>query len=581
MLSARASTWFGLKSPEANADLDDLPDEFERLWRGFMTARATLGGVLVALQAGLYGLAAHSPSLISLLICTIYLMAALAERIMAAPRQLGPHFNGAWLRTVGVDLLAFAALQTLQDSSINYTPLFALPVLMASILGSQLVAMASAAGVTLLLFGYAGWLSWQAPWNTSALFSQAALTGAGCFAISFIARQMVTRLASVELKAQRSQLAAAVQRQVNELIIETLGEGVLVVDAQHQIRSANPAAEKLLSLTQSDLKQPLDLAKAPVWQDLRELIDKSFATQLTQQREISVRHPGQGAKLMSARTQLTAQLNTTDAQGMCVVFLQDQRELQARIRTEKFASMGRMSAAVAHEIRNPLAAIVQANALLSEDVSDPGQQQLTRLVQQNALRLEKTVHDILHIAQRTNTSHVNQAEAIDLAQALPRICRDWQTQIANKSDIAVQVPNSTVWVWFDAEHLRRILINLLDNAQRYASPDPEPIQISLHSCLSADATPSVCLQVWSEGDPLDPSVKQHLFEPFFSSESRSSGLGLYICRELCESHGASMAYERNNRTFGQKIQPGNEFSVMFCSKPPNTPAGSKQVVAAS
>jgi len=578
MWSARASIWFGLKPPEVNVDLEDLPDEFERLWRGFMTARATLGGVLVALQTGLYVLAEPSPSLISLLICTAYLLATLAERIMAAPSQLGPHFNGSWLRIVGLDMLAFAALQTLQDSSINYTPLFALPVLMASILGSQLMAMASAAGVTLLLFGYAGWLSLQAPWNTSALFSQAALTGAGCFAISLVARQMVTRLASVELKAQRNQLAATVQRQVNELIIDTLGEGVLVVDAQHQVRSANPAAQKLLSPPKSALSAPLDLTTAPVWQGLRELIDTTFATQLAQQQDISLQHPGQGARLMSARTQLTAQLNP-DAKGMCVVFLQDQRELQARIRNEKFASMGRMSAAVAHEIRNPLAAIVQANALLSEDVSDPGQQQLTRLVQQNALRLEKTVHDILHIAQRNNASHVVQAESIDLAQALQRICRDWQTQVANTSDIAVQVPTSAVWVWFDAEHLRRILVNLLDNAQRYASADPEPIQISLHSYPDAADASRVCLRVWSDGAPLDPSVKQHLFEPFFSSESRSSGLGLYICRELCESHGASMAYERNNRTFGQKTQPGNEFSVMFCSKSPSTPATSSQAQA--
>lgn len=579
MLSARASTWFDLKTPEVNADFDDNPDEFERLWRGFMTARATLGLVLVALQAGLFVLTVPSPSLISLLICTAYLVATLAERVMSAPRQLGPHFNGSWLRIVGVDLLAFAALQTLQDSSINYTPLFALPVLMASILGSKLMAMASAAGVTLLLFGYAGWLSLQAPWNTSALFSQAALTGAGCFAISFIARQMVARLASVELKAQRSQLAAAVQRQVNELIIETLGEGVLVVDAQHQVRSANPAAQKQLSPPQRTLNQPLNLANAPVWQGLRQLIDETFATQLAQHQEINIQHPGQGARLMSARTQLTAQLNP-DAQGMCVVFLQDQRELQARIRTEKFASMGRMSAAVAHEIRNPLAAIVQANALLDEDVSDPGQQQLTRLVQQNAQRIEKTVHDILHIAQRTNTDHVSEAQSLDLTQALPRICRDWQTQVTNKSDIAVQVPNSTAWVRFDPEHLRRILINLLDNAQRYASPQPEPIQISLDACWGVTATESICLRVWSDGDPLDPSVEQHLFEPFFSSESRSSGLGLYICRELCESHGASMAYDRNNRTFGQKIQPGNEFSVMFCTQPLSNPATSSQAVPA-
>ena len=574
MLAARAFTWFGLNKPEAHADLDAPPDEFERLWLGFMTARATLGGVLVALQAGLFVLTTPSPSLVSLLICSAYLVATLAERVMSAPRLLGPHFNGSWLRVVGVDVLAFAALQTLQDSSINYTPLFALPVLMASILGSHLMAMASAAGVTLLLLGYAGWLSLQAPWNASAHFSQAALTGAGCFAISLIARQMVTRLASVELKAQRSQLAAAVQWQVNELIIETLGEGVLVVDAQHQVRSANPAAQKQLRAPHEAQDQPLNLADAPVWQGLRQLVDETFATQWAQHQEISIQHPGQGARIMSARTQLTAQLSP-DAQGMCVVFLQDQRELQARIRTEKFASMGRMSAAIAHEIRNPLAAIVQANALLSEDITDPEQQQLTRLVEQNAQRLEKTVHDILHVAQRTNSNQLAQTQLLDLTAALPRICRDWQTQVANQSDIALQVPNRTAWVWFDAEHLRRILINLLDNAQRYSRAQPEPIQISLDPCGGADAPANICLRVWSDGDPLNPSVEQHLFEPFFSSESRSSGLGLYICRELCESHGASMAYDRNNRAFGKKIQPGNEFSVMFCSPPhctPSTPA---------
>jgi two-component system, NtrC family, sensor histidine kinase PilS len=569
MPAARASLWFGRTRADVQADLDAPPDDFERLWRGFMTARATLGGVLVALQAGLFALAAPSPSLLPLLVCSAYLVATLAERVISAPRLPGPYFNGAWLRIAGVDLLAFAALQTLQDGSINYTPLFALPVLMASILGSHLMAMGSAAGVTLLLFGYAGWLSWQAPWNTSAHFSQAALTGAGCFVISLIARQMVTRLASVELKAKRSQLAAAVQWQVNELIIETLGDGVLVVNAQHQIRSANPAAKKLLHAPAAAQHWPPDLANAPAWKELRQLIDESFATQSAQHRQMSIQHPGQGARVISARTQLAAQLSP-DAQGMCVVFLQDQRELQARIRAEKFAGMGRMSAAIAHEIRNPLAAIVQANALLSEDVSDPGHQQLIRLVQQNAQRLENTVHDILHVSQRTDASPLAPTQALDLSEAVPRICRDWQAQFTNQSDIELQVPDNPTRVWFDPEHLRRILINLLDNAQHYARAHPEPIRISLDACRSADATPNICLRVWSDGDPLDPSVEQHLFEPFFSSESRSSGLGLYICRELCESHGASMAYDRNNRAFGKKIQPGNEFSVMFCS-PPTAP----------
>jgi two-component system sensor histidine kinase PilS (NtrC family) len=564
-LPAPASLWSGKKSP--GTDLNDHPDEFDRLWHSFMTARATLGAVLVLLQASLLVLAA-APSLSPLVICAIYLMATLAERLMSAPHQSGLRFNGTWLRTLGVDLLAFTALQAMQDSSINYTPLFALPVLMASVLGSQLMALASAASVTLLLFAYAGWLSLQAPWNAGALFSQAALTGAGCFAISFIARQMVSRLASIELKAQRSQLAAAVQRQVNELIIETLGDGVLVVDAQHLIRSANPAAQKQLRIPPGTQSRPLILTNVPGWQGLRHLIDETFETQTTQQLEISIQHEGRGTRLVMAHTQLTKQLSP-DAQGMCVVFLQDQRELQARLRVEKFASMGRMSAAVAHEIRNPLAAIVQANALLAEDLSDPGQQQLSRLVQQNARRLEKTVHDILHVVQSPNTDRMIQAQPLDLTLTLPRICRDWQSHGGNKPDIALHLPKTQAWVWFDPEHLRRILINLLDNAQRYISTRPDAIQINLDKSWGIGASASICLRVWSDGAPLDPSVEQHLFEPFFSSESRSSGLGLYICRELCDSHGAEINFQRSTREMAGQMVTGNELFVTFKTLPPH------------
>src|SRR5690606_16412397 len=98
-------------------------------------------------------------------------------------------------------------------------------------------------------------------------------------------------------------------------------------------------------------------------------------------------------------------------------------------------------------------------------------------------------------------------------------------------------------VEFDAEHLRRVLVNLLDNALRFRSGDEESLQ--LQTRLESPGQASV--QVWSDGAPMDQSVERHLFEPFFSSESRSSGLGLYICRGLCERHGASIGYQRTHR----------------------------------
>ena len=562
--------------PVAGTAHNKHPQEFDRLWRAFMTARATLGLVLVLLQGGIFVLTPQLSST-SLLICVAYFAAALAVRLLTHPQHLGHTLDAQWLRTVGVDLVTFAALQALQNSSINYTPLFALPVLMASVLGSLIVAMGTAAGVTLLLFGYASWLSVLAPAETTSHFMQAALTGLGCFAISFIASQLATRLASVELSAQRSQLAATVQRQVNELVIASLNDGIVVVDEQLWVRSANPAAFGLMGLAAQPADTAWSLTGQAGWQALQDVVVLSHTTQRPQQADLSIRLEGQGLRHLRVLTQLTTPLEG-QSHALCVVFMQDQREMQARLRAEKLASMGRMSAAVAHEIRNPLAAIVQANALLSEDLKEPGQLRMTHMVQQNAQRLEKIVQDVLHLAHAPHRHEAAPGQMLALEESIERVCRDWQRQASITHALKVDLPGGPHFVWFDTEHLRRILVNLLDNARRFASGAHASIQVSVKISSNSERVATTHLCIWSDGEPLEPSVEQHLFEPFFSSDSRSSGLGLYICRELCESHGASMMYERSVRLIHQDMQPGNEFSVMFCTQPPADPSLTNQGV---
>jgi two-component system sensor histidine kinase PilS (NtrC family) len=112
---------------------------------------------------------------------------------------------------------------------------------------------------------------------------------------------------------------------------------------------------------------------------------------------------------------------------------------------------------------------------------------------------------------------------------------------------------------FDTEHLRRVLFNLLDNALRYKGQEDDSLVITTR----VSASGPISLQVWSDGAPMDKSVERHLFEPFFSSESRSSGLGLYICRELCQRHGASIGYQRLVRATPRGAIGGNAFTVGF------------------
>ncbi len=529
-----------------------------RLWRGFMTARVTLGLVLVVLQATLYALAQPHDKLL-IVVCGVYLTATLVTRLTGKPRRLGSSFDPQWVLTIGVDLAAFATLQFVQGhAGINYTPLLALPILLASVLGSLSLAMGTAAGVTLLLLGQAASVSLGRDTDPTPLFAQAALTGAGYFVIAFLATQLSARLASEEQRSRRSQIAVQVQRQVNALVIESLTDGILVVDSRGMVWAANPAACDLLGRARMVVQTPFDLSAEPGWRELGRLTDLSFTANRSQRASVVFRHARAGPLHALVRTRMTA-MDDGNAEPLCVVFLQDQREMEARMRTEKLASMGRMSTAVAHEIRNPLAAIVQANALLDEDISEPKLKRLIQMVQQNARRLESIVDEVLNISRVQSGQDDAGPASVALDDAVERICRDWSQHTGSGAVLHTDLRGAGMVVAFDPEHLRRVLINLLDNARRYASAQPHAIQVSTRLADGAQ----VVLGIWSDGQPMEHSVERHLFEPFFSSESRSTGLGLYICRELCERHGATINFERTPRPVGPGAVDGNEFLITF------------------
>ena len=559
----QAHAWFAPSPLESGfGDTDDPltgPGEFERLWRGFMTARVTLGLVLLLLQGSLWGLNQSSNTSL-IFVCGGYFAATLGVRLFAHPRRMRRSFDPHWIVTIGVDVVAFTALQFLQGSNINYAPLLALPVLLAAVLGSLALALGTAASVTLLLLAYSAWLAGlgQGQGDTAAYFAQSALTGAGCFVIAFLSNQLSTRLINEEQRSKRSQRAVQVQRQVNELVIESLTDGVLVVDAQGVVRAANPAARHMLGSELPQRDASFNLASESAWAALAELARTSFTRIDLRRTDLTILHPGQGLRRLRVRTRLTV-THDSGSESLCVMFLQDQREMEARVRTDKLASMGRMSAAVAHEIRNPLAAIAQANALLDEDLTDPKHRQLTQMVAQNANRLGKIVDEVLNISRVQTRDGAAIAQSLALRESVERIWRDWSQQTGSQHLISVTLLSPEIQVAFEPEHLRRLLINLLDNALRYASGQSGAIQIEVRSSEAGQGV----LGVWSDGLPLEPSVEQHLFEPFFSSESRSSGLGLYICRELCEGHGASIVYQRTQRPVSGQDTGGNEFFVTF------------------
>ena len=553
-VSEASHSWLGpLDSRFGAWEAEPELGSFSRLWHAFMTARVVIASVLVVLQAAIYAMGNVNNGW-SVVVCIAYLCATLVVRLWEKPKPPGSTFDAQWVSTIGVDVVVFSALNFLQSSGINYTPLLALPVLLASVLGPILLALCTAASVTLLLLVDAWWFSLQSSGDHASRFLQSGLSSSGFFAVALLANQLALRLAREEQRATNSQSVARIQTQVNELVIETLTDGVLVIDAKGGVRSANPASRRLLATHDAQSAAPFVLATELAWQPLTELMQLTFTSGASQEADVSLAFLGRNARRLHVRTRLAAvQGNAHEA--LCVMFLEDLREMEARVRVEKMAAMGRMSAAVAHEIRNPLAAISQANALLEEDLQEAGHRQLTTMIRQNSQRLAKIVDDVLNISRAQASSAEQYGMALVLDETAGRMAADWAQHTSATGVLTISLAADHAAVVFDAEHLRRLMINLLDNALRYASPAVGAIAVTTQHV----ATDQARLSVWSDGPPLEKTVQTHLFEPFFSSESRSSGLGLYICRELCERYGALIGYQR---TIRQSVE-GNEFFVLF------------------
>ena len=196
--------------------------------------------------------------------------------------------------------------------------------------------------------------------------------------------------------------------------------------------------------------------------------------------------------------------------------------------------------------------------MLAEDSVDPRSQQLTRMVASNVQRLKRLVDDVMEVAP----GGVPEVVALDASALVNEICLDWartNALAAGASDpLLCSLPTQPLVIDFEPEHLRRVLVNLLDNALRHADAGPGCVEVNLATLDGQTAWAR--LSVASLGPAIPPEVERHFFEPFFSTRSRGSGLGLYICRELCERYGARIDYRR--RPAG--LRPaGNEFVLLL------------------
>jgi len=309
-------------------------------------------------------------------------------------------------------------------------------------------------------------------------------------------------------------------------VIQDMQDGVLVVDEQGRVRQRNAEAEKLLG------------TPAAVWDKLR-LNDYFPALSGCLQRWRADPH-NDHFELVAPATGKQVQARFTLIGGDevlgAVIFLEDLSLMQAQAQQHKLAALGRLTANIAHEIRNPLSSIGHATQLLQEE---PGQDathvRLLQIVRDNTHRLDRMVQDVLQINRRDRAMPETLRLGMTLRQFVERFC---QTEKIPAKVVVLDVAEDMT-VRFDRHHLDQVLWNLCRNAWRYCRQQEGSIRLR-----AAFASPGnvVQLDVADDGPGVAKALRTQLFEPFFTTDSTGTGLGLYIARELCEANGATLDY---------------------------------------
>jgi len=558
--------WDGTHSPDPDLPAPTGHGAASRTYFAFLSARVVLALALLVVMGGAALMGVGTASWLNW-VAGVYALAALAVRlipqrwIQQALAQ-GPLRLRHLLPSAGLDFAVFAGVHALAGRNVNSQALLVLPVLMVAVLSPRILALGAAALATLILLGSA-LIQFNEAQNLTHLLTQAGLAGFGLFVMAVLANELALRLAKEERSARGSMELARQQAELNGLMIDEMSEGVMVLDRQGRVRAANPAARKLIAVQGLAPLAPFKLRGVPAWSSLIQAVESALnhPERADHGQEVRLTFDDRQERDLRVRARFTRSRERRN-EDLCVILLEDLRTVRARQRQDKLAAMGRMSAGIAHEIRNPLAAIAQANSLLAEDLSHPTQQHLTRLVHDNVQRLNRIIDDILVVAPGVRPP----APLIDPIEHTVAIVNEWRNTHALNigDDSPVEIDSSgcrpmlgqaPIRARFEPEHLQRIVVNLLDNALRHQSGQPGAILIALRWMPSLEAQGLLMISVSSDGEPITAETERALFEPFFSTRSRGTGLGLYICRELCERHGATIDY----RLHPHPVRHRNEF----------------------
>lgn len=447
-----------------------------------------------------------------------------------------------------VDLLTFTALMHLNGGpNLQLSMLYLVTVVTAHLLlptrSATAVSVTTALAVIYQQFYYS--IIYQLD---SRNLSAAGLLAASFLMTSLLAHGANRRLKQVEAESLQHAQTALQLHQMNQRVIDQMRQGVVVFDQRYRILFSNQAANRLLPQFFGPNGSAILIQ--------RELLPLLQQARQGDQQEL-IWQPSVGQKLGLTLNWLE---QPTDSPGhelasstpLGMVWLEDIARLNQHVQQLKLASLGRLTASIAHEIRNPLAAITQAVELLRLELEDAAreqrpmdramEQELLDMVTGQAQRMNGIITDILQLSRRDE----HRIAAIDLCNWLTRFIQEFPHTAEGKIEVTC---TPGLIVHFDPDRLYQVVANLVANALRHGQPAaPAPHVVQLAASRQRARRPygnrpeDVVLQVLDRGPGIEPAHQKVLFEPFFTTSSQGTGLGLYLSRALCEAGGAELLY---------------------------------------
>jgi len=457
-----------------------------------------------------------------LLLSSVVLTAAPGRRV----RQSETGTFGLMLADVtAIALLASASGGILSGLSVLYLVTVAAGAIM---LRTRILATLIAAVAVLALLADTFWLVSRGETGLNMLVP-AAVLGSLLFVVSVLAQVMASRLDRAEAQANAAESQVIALQQLNQQIIVHMHTGICLVDEQLYLRPINAAALRLLNLR----------SRGPVAIDQ---VSEDLRDQFEQWRDLG-RHRPEPFRIQTDGPALTASFAGLDnrADSNALMFVEDYTPVTRFAQSLKLNSLGKLTASIAHEIRNPLASIRHAAQLLSESGTiDAADTILCDILMKNSDRVNDIIDNVTEVSRR----QAPKPQTLPLNDWLPDCLEEYRSQAHEDAVIELSTSPEQPVITVDPRHLQRILSNLLDNALRHSLEDASRNEARVE-VISDEEAGQVHIDVVDYGLGVADADRTHLFEPFFTRSGNGSGLGLYLCKDLCEINGAELTYRRN------------------------------------